>query len=631
MNEKIGWKPIDYFNNKTVCDLIEGQKNPIGIIAIMDDVCATMHAKSDGADSKLVEDLGKNIMHNHFNISGQGFMISHYAGKVTYDIKGFCEKNRDVLFNDPIGLLQRSKCKYLAELFPEDLTAEKKGRPTTAGCKIRSQAGMLVDKLMKCRPHYIRCIKPNETKKPYEFDMPRVKHQIEYQGLKENIRIIRAGFAYKRPFGLFIERFGILTEKTFPTWRGDEKEGVTYILNSVDVDKDSWKLGVTKIFLKNPENVKWYLNKLFFLEELRDRKYEGYVRVLQTNWRRTNNHSVFEKQKSIGITLSELASELVYNRKERYSGTLNRRFFGNYYNLDDQPFMLKFIEKKEMVVFSAPVTVYNSKLKSALNDLMITQKNVYLIGREMHKKGPQKGQTFDVLQLKLSYQNIKEINLRYCHFNFCPFQDDFMVLQTNENISHVIETPLKTELLFSIHKEYQKAVGRKPQITFIDTMDVFVKKENIFTKTHCKLIVQSDPKLGNNATVVKASRGKLSVSVKPGLSSSSKPTISMRSQITAKKTANVSANPMSNFSSGAKAMNQIKVQGPAKNPELPKRKADVPRCKAIFDYSANEANELSFNAGDIIEILNEDTSGWWEGKLNNKVGLFPFNYVEQIK
>ena len=51
-----------------------------------------------------------------------------------------------------------------------------------------------------------RCIKPNETKKPHDWELRRVKHQVEYLGLKENVRVRRAGFAYRRPFEKFLKR-----------------------------------------------------------------------------------------------------------------------------------------------------------------------------------------------------------------------------------------------------------------------------------------------------------------------------------------------------------------------------------------------------------------------------------------
>ena len=54
MQEGVKWKPIDFFNNKIVCDLIDERKPP-GIICVLDDECATMHAVTDGADATLLE------------------------------------------------------------------------------------------------------------------------------------------------------------------------------------------------------------------------------------------------------------------------------------------------------------------------------------------------------------------------------------------------------------------------------------------------------------------------------------------------------------------------------------------------------------------------------------------------
>ncbi len=40
------------------------------------------------------------------------------------------------------------------------------------------QANKLVESLMACTPHYIRCIKPNETKKARDWEQKRVEHQV---------------------------------------------------------------------------------------------------------------------------------------------------------------------------------------------------------------------------------------------------------------------------------------------------------------------------------------------------------------------------------------------------------------------------------------------------------------------
>lgn len=49
---------------------------------------------------------------------------------------------------------------------------------------------------------------------------------------------------------------------------------------------------------------------------------------------------------------------------------------------------------------------------------------------------------------------------------------------------------------------------------------------------------------------------------------------------------------------------------------------------AMYALEAEEEGELSFNEGDRIEVLRKDPSGWWEGRLNGVVGLFPENYTQ---
>ena len=84
VQEGIKWKPIEYFNNKVVCDLIES-KSPPGIMCVLDDVCATMHAVTGGADDTLLQKLAATASvgsHQHYQGSNTGFVVHHYAGKV---------------------------------------------------------------------------------------------------------------------------------------------------------------------------------------------------------------------------------------------------------------------------------------------------------------------------------------------------------------------------------------------------------------------------------------------------------------------------------------------------------------------------------------------------------------------
>ena len=85
------------------------------------------------------------------------FTIHHYAGMVNYDVDGFCERNKDVLFIDLIEMVKKSQSRLIQTLFAADkVDRGGKKRPTTAGSKIKNQANELVSKLMMCVPHYVR-------------------------------------------------------------------------------------------------------------------------------------------------------------------------------------------------------------------------------------------------------------------------------------------------------------------------------------------------------------------------------------------------------------------------------------------------------------------------------------------
>ncbi|XP_028280335.1 abl interactor 2-like isoform X5 [Parambassis ranga] len=51
---------------------------------------------------------------------------------------------------------------------------------------------------------------------------------------------------------------------------------------------------------------------------------------------------------------------------------------------------------------------------------------------------------------------------------------------------------------------------------------------------------------------------------------------------------------------------------------------------AIYDYTRDKEDELSFQEGAIIYVIKKNDDGWYEGVMNGTTGLFPGNYVESI-
>ncbi|XP_075068088.1 abl interactor 1 isoform X6 [Mixophyes fleayi] len=59
-------------------------------------------------------------------------------------------------------------------------------------------------------------------------------------------------------------------------------------------------------------------------------------------------------------------------------------------------------------------------------------------------------------------------------------------------------------------------------------------------------------------------------------------------------------------------------------------KSYIEKVVAIYDYSKDKEDELSFMEGSIIYVIKKNDDGWYEGVSNGVTGLFPGNYVESI-
>ena len=94
-------------------------------------------------------------------------------------------------------------------------------------------------------------------------------------------------------------------------------------MQSVNMDPKEWQLGSQKVFIKSPES-------LFLLEEVRDRKYHSYAKVIQRAYRRWKFRKYF-------LEMRKKAASIMYNNKERKRFSLNREFLGDYLNILDNP------------------------------------------------------------------------------------------------------------------------------------------------------------------------------------------------------------------------------------------------------------------------------------------------------
>ncbi|KAJ6443079.1 myosin-1 [Purpureocillium lavendulum] len=340
--EKIQWTPIKYFDNKVVCDLIE-QVRPPGIFSAMKDATKTAHADPAACDRTFMQSIN-GMSHAHLTPRQGNFIVKHYAGDVAYTVDGITDKNKDQLLKGLLSLFSRSGNQFIHTLFPHQVDQDNRKQPPSAGDRIRTSANALVDTLMKCQPSYIRTIKPNENKSPTEYNSPNVLHQIKYLGLQENVRIRRAGFAYRQAFDKFVDRFFLLSPATSYageyTWQGSYEDAVKQILKDTSIPKEEWQLGVSKAFIKAPET-------LFALEHMRDRYWHNMATRIQRMWRAylayraesaTRIQRMWRKKRTGAefLQLRDQGHRVLQGRKERRRMSLlgSRRFLGDYLGIN---------------------------------------------------------------------------------------------------------------------------------------------------------------------------------------------------------------------------------------------------------------------------------------------------------
>ncbi|XP_055522257.1 LOW QUALITY PROTEIN: unconventional myosin-Ie-like, partial [Leucoraja erinacea] len=413
---------------------------------------------------------------------------------------------------------------------------------------LQTQANDLVTTLMKCTPHYIRCIKPNETKKAKDWEETRVKHQVEYLGLGENIRVRRAGYSYRRVFKKFLQRYAILTKETWPRWGGDERQGVTHLLNSVNMDHDQFQLGRSKVFIKAPESA--VLKRQIELGTHTGRVPQPMSSPLQDDFlvlHESHYDSVLES-----AFKTEFLSLLCKRYKERTQSDLTIKF-GN---------LLEFKVKRD-------------------------------------GWGPWAAAGTRQIQFRVG-------------------QGDVAILKPSSKTLEVSIGPGLPKNSRPTRKDNRKNAHVQPRQPFS-------------SGGHRDAPRSRDLRLGPRSEGLQHQ----GVSLRRQ-ASSDHPTLPKEGASPRAKTTLHQPNldfmnvPDQGVAGLQRRMSKEVKPVPGGGRSKPRPRPRQARCRALYAYDAQDTDELSFNADDVIEIVREDPSGWWVGRIRGKEGLLPGNYVEKM-
>ena len=268
--EGIAWDFIEFQDNQEVIDLIDSRGD--GIISILSDHSRTAR----GSDKTFAEALYSRCEKNpRFKapalVKGKKqFIVEHYAGPVVYHYEGFVEKNKDEVPRGASNLLEGSTIGFVQLLgqigaTPTSATTGRASKRPTAGGQFTRQLGELRKRIDMTSPHYIRCLKPNQSLQPDQFNNAMVADQLRYAGVLEAIRVSRFGYSQRYTHENFLSRYRfialvelekasdkldtlvkIIAKKIF------ESENPNAAIPSDLLDAVGVQKGKTKVFLRQP-------------------------------------------------------------------------------------------------------------------------------------------------------------------------------------------------------------------------------------------------------------------------------------------------------------------------------------------------------------------------------------------
>ncbi|XP_068620960.1 myosin-VIIa-like isoform X2 [Battus philenor] len=295
--EGITWMNINYVDNQINLDLI-GLK-PMNLLSLIDEESRF----PKGTDITLLSKLHSNHSKNTCYVTPKStrehrFGVRHYAGDVYYEVKGFLDKNRDMLTSDIKEMILDSNNQFLKNLFLMESVSQSGSRKTLSlSHQFKTSLDALMKTLNACHPFFVRCIKPNEFKKPRLFDHALCVRQLRYAGLMETAKIRQAGYPIRYTYEEFVHRYRLVVPGIPPAEKTDCKIASKKICSEVLKDQD-YKFGHTKVFLKNHHDV--------ILEDLRHTILLRSVIKTQANIRRFILRRKYLRMREAAITVQKL-------------------------------------------------------------------------------------------------------------------------------------------------------------------------------------------------------------------------------------------------------------------------------------------------------------------------------------
>lgn len=206
--------------------------------------------KHGGKHPNLIRPKGKDCKDNL-----KCFGVNHYAGPVFYNVTNFLDKNKDQVHVDIMSALKTSSMDLMKVMFADKeeapSAAPTRGRgggkkaSKTLGAQFKAQLNDLMDTLNSTNPHFVRCMKSNDSKVGNIFSAGRMQDQLRYAGLVEVCRIRKLGYPVRVDNDSFFRKFKCI----YPNSK-NLAELIKALVDNGELKEGEYAEGTSKFFMR---------------------------------------------------------------------------------------------------------------------------------------------------------------------------------------------------------------------------------------------------------------------------------------------------------------------------------------------------------------------------------------------
>ncbi|XP_071346330.1 unconventional myosin-IXb isoform X2 [Trachinotus anak] len=155
----------------------------------------------------------------------------------------------------PKNLMDLRSLQHIVGLTAHDRTSKsifhphQRTRLPTVSTQFQASLRKLMETIEKAEPFFIFCVRSNAEMKELYFDDELVLQQIRYTGMLQMVHIQKCGYSAKYTFMEFVDKFRML----LPKGATATPEHITELFERMKLDKSTYQIGKTKVFLKQKE------------------------------------------------------------------------------------------------------------------------------------------------------------------------------------------------------------------------------------------------------------------------------------------------------------------------------------------------------------------------------------------